>query len=269
MNYFTHQSAAERYAHGRPYFHPLVIDRIRNFLRLDGRVPVALDVACGTGQSALALTEIATRVLATDISPAMLAQAPIHPRIHYREAPAERLPIESCSADLITVSLAFHWLDRFQFLGEARRILRSEGTLAIYWNDFHGKMIENPEFTRWTRESYLTRYPKPPRNDQPLTEENARTCGFAFVGRERYTNEVTFSPQELVHCLMTHSNIIAAVELGSESISDAYAWLLDTAAPLFPSATGTFLFGGEIWFLQPTHNDAPGLSNERSACPHD
>lgn len=95
-----------------------------------------------------------------------------------------------------------------------------------------------------------------------FTEEIARTCGFAFIGREHYTNEVAFSPQELVYCLTTHCNIIAAVEQGSESISDVYAWLLETAAPLFSSETGTFLFGGEIWFLQPSHSRAPPLSND-------
>ena len=88
MNYFAHQTAAARYAKSRPYFHPLVIERIRVFLGLAGRVPVGLDVACGTGQSALALTEIADSVMAVDISPAMLAHAPAHPRIRYAEAPA-------------------------------------------------------------------------------------------------------------------------------------------------------------------------------------
>ncbi len=29
MNYFSPRSAAERYAKGRPYFHPLVVERIK------------------------------------------------------------------------------------------------------------------------------------------------------------------------------------------------------------------------------------------------
>ena len=263
MNYFAHLSAAERYAQSRPYFHPLVIDRIRHFLRFDGQVPVGLDVACGTGQSSLALTEIAASVIATDVSPAMLAQAAAHPRIRYQEAPAERLPLDDQSVDLITVSLAFHWLDRVRFLGEARRILRPGGTLVIYWNDFHGEMVENPEFKRWTFERYLRRYPKPPRNDRPLTDQDAQACGLVFAGRERYTNEITFSPEELVRCLMTHTNIIAAVEQGGESLAEAYAWLLDTAGPLFPAVTANFIFGGEIWYLRPGRNEALGASNER------
>ncbi len=250
MNYFAHETAAERYAQSRPYFHPLVIERIRAFLGLATRVPVGIDVACGTGQSALALTDIADSVIAADISPAMLAHAPAHPRIRYEEAPAEQLCGESHSADLITVALAFHWLDRTRFLAEARRILRPEGTLVIYWNDFYAEMKENPEFVRWVRNGYAARYPKPPRNGEPLTDDEARACGFVFAGRERYTNEVVFRPAELVGYLMTHSNVIAAVEVGGESSGDVYAWLLDAVSPLFPAGTGTFIFGGEIWYLR-------------------
>ena len=86
VNFFAHKTAAERYARSRPYFHPLVIERIRAFLGLKRPLPVAVDVACGTGQSALALTEIAESVIATDLSPSMLAHAPAHERIRYVQA---------------------------------------------------------------------------------------------------------------------------------------------------------------------------------------
>jgi len=45
--------------------------------------------------------------MATDLSPAMLAQAPAHPRIRYAEAPAEQLPVKDDSVDLLSVTLAF------------------------------------------------------------------------------------------------------------------------------------------------------------------
>ncbi len=254
MNYFAHQTAAQRYAQSRPYFHPLVMERIGAVLHLERPLRLALDVACGTGQSALALTTLADSVLATDISPSMLAQAPPHERIRYLEAPAEHLPLENTSVDLITVSLAFHWFDRSRFLAEARRVLRSDGALVIYSNGFYGQMRENPAFARWNRESYLPRYPIPPRNDQPFTDEIAQESGFRFLSRERYTNEISFSPDELAHYLVTQSNVIAAVEQGSESLSAVQAWLLETMTPLFANPKATFLFGGEIWFLRPSPN---------------
>jgi ubiquinone/menaquinone biosynthesis C-methylase UbiE len=250
MNYFVHQTAAERYAQGRPYFHPLVVGKIRNYLNLCGPVPRAVDVACGTGQSAVALAEIASEVVAADIASAMLAQAPVHARIRYIEAPAEQLPLESQTVDLITVSLAFHWFDRSRFLTEAHRLLRSGGWLVIYTNGFFGRMNGNPDFERWNRESYVTRYPTPPRNNQHFTDEDARSYGFAFSARENYTNEIAFSAEQLACYLMTQSNVIAAVEQGSESPESVYSWLLDSVTPFFGAATATFPFGGEIWYLR-------------------
>jgi SAM-dependent methyltransferase len=250
MNYFVHQTSAERYAQCRPYFHPFVIERIRRHLNLNGPVPCAVDVACGTGQSALALAEIASEIVATDIASAMLAQAPVHARIRYLEAPAEQLPLESQTVDLMTVSLAFHWFNRSRFLTEAHRLLRTGGWLVIYSNGFFGRMNDNPAFEQWHQESYLTRYPTPLRNNQPLTDEDAHVFGFTFSGREPYTNEITFSARQLAGYLMTQSNVIAAVEQGSQSPQSVHSWLLDSVTPFFRIGTATFLFSGEIWYLQ-------------------
>ncbi len=254
MNYFAHQTAAERYAQGRPYFHPLVIDKIRAFLALQKPLSVAVDVACGTGQSALALTEIAEEIIAADIAPGMLAQAPAHPKIRYVQAPAEQLPLKSHLADLVTVSLAFHWLDRARFLDEAHRVIRPEGALAIYNNSFYGQMNENPDFSHWNREHYLTRYPTPHRNNAPFTDDDAREHDFVFVRQEPYTNDISFTPDQLVRYLMTQSNAIAAVEQGGKSLASASAWLLDSVSPFFRTPTATFQFGGEIWYLQSSSN---------------
>ncbi|MEI9895392.1 MAG: class I SAM-dependent methyltransferase [Chthoniobacter sp.] len=251
MNYFAHPSAAERYARDRPYFHPLVIERVRAFLKLDGPVPVALDVACGTGMSTLALTKIATAVIGADISPAMLSQASAHPRIRYLEAPAEHLPLEDHSVDLITVFLAFHWLDRTRFLAEAHRILRPGGTLVICHHGFQGKMKENPDFTRWCRDIYYPRFPTPPRHKEPLTDEDARRYGLTVAGHERYTYDIVYTPEQFIRQQNTHSNVIAQVEQGSETLEETSAWALETVRPFFVASTGTFPFGGEILYLQP------------------
>ncbi len=263
MNYFAHPTAAERYAKDRPYFHPLVIEQIRAHLQLARPVPVGLDVACGTGMSTLALTEIAESVIAADIAPAMLAQAPTHPRIRYLQAPAEQLPLPDHSADLITVSLAFHWLDRTRFLAEAHRLLRPEGTLVIYWRGFHGKMKENPDFARWHEQVYLSRYPTPPRNDQPFTVEDARRHHFLFAPRAGYTDEVIYTPEQFARQTITHSNVIAKVEQGRETLEDVSAWIVESVRPFFTGPTGTFLYGGDIWYLQPLDPD-PGAPSPAS-----
>ncbi len=153
MSYFAHRTAAERYARSRPYFHPLVIDMIRERLALAAPVGRALDVACGTGQSAVALRAIAAAVVGTDVSRPMLAAAPRAAGLRYVVAAAEALPLAEGVFDLLTVALAFHWFERERFLAEARRVLRPEGWLVIYNNGFSGTMRENADFARWNRGS--------------------------------------------------------------------------------------------------------------------
>ncbi|HYN89171.1 MAG TPA: methyltransferase domain-containing protein [Ardenticatenaceae bacterium] len=254
INYFEHGSAARRYARSRPYFHPLVVEKIKARLQLDGLLPWALDVACGTGQSTIALKAIAARIVGTDVSREMLAEAPRDRRIHYCQASAEALPLTSERFTLATVALAFHWFDRSRFLREAHRVLQPGAWLAVYNNGFYGEMLENPQFARWMRDEYLARYPSPPRHSQPLSDAEAESRGFAFVAQESYTNDVLFSVDELAAYLMTQSNVIAAAERGTENPETVYAWLTGALSALFPAARGTFRFGGPIWYLRKKHS---------------
>ncbi len=48
-----------------------------------------------------------------------------------RESPAEELPFEDGSVDLVTTMSAFHWFDRSRFLQEAHRVLKPHGCIAI------------------------------------------------------------------------------------------------------------------------------------------
>ncbi|MBC8137888.1 MAG: class I SAM-dependent methyltransferase [Fibrella sp.] len=154
-NYFAYRSAAERYARSRPFFHSIVTDKIKEAIPLAFPVADALDVGCGTGQSTVALRTIADSVIGVDISSDMLSVALPGDNVRYLIAPAEHIPLPDAVFDLVTVSLAFHWLDRPAFFGEARRTLRNNGWLVIYNNAFRGEMAGNPAFGGWLRNILL------------------------------------------------------------------------------------------------------------------
>jgi ubiquinone/menaquinone biosynthesis C-methylase UbiE len=61
----------------------LVIKKIGDFLKLHEPVTWALDVACGTGQSTLALKEVAYQVVGTDTSREILDRAPREAEVQY------------------------------------------------------------------------------------------------------------------------------------------------------------------------------------------
>jgi ubiquinone/menaquinone biosynthesis C-methylase UbiE len=250
MPFFTGLNEAERYAKSRPYFHPLAIARAKKAMGIEGNVPLAVDMACGTGQSTTALTSIAERVIGFDISWNMLASAERNERVRYVQARAESIPLRSGSLPVMSTALAFHWFDRDRFLDEAWRVLSAEGLLLIYSNGFMGIMRENPAFQSWSWEVYPERFPTPPRNSNPLTAKEAAKSCFAFIAEDRYENEVSFTSAELAAYLMTQTNVMAAIEQKRESLETANQWLLEQVRPFFDKATALFVFRTRAWYLR-------------------
>lgn len=102
---------------------------------LAGQAParaLAVDVATGNGQAAVALAARFARVIACEPSAAQLAAARAHPRVEYRREAAERLSLPDASADLLTAAQAAHWFDWTAFCREAGRLLKPGGVIAIW-----------------------------------------------------------------------------------------------------------------------------------------
>jgi len=251
MNYFAPKSAAERYAKGRPFFHPRVVGRVKELLSMDERLPLGLDVCCGTGLSSIALKELAARVVGVDASADMLALAPKEAGLTFLLAEAERLPFGEDSFDIVSICQALHWLDRRKFLAEARRILPAGGWLVVYDNFMTGRMAEREEFRDWFKESYVERFPSP-RRDWVLFDANgAEAEGFSLRHEERFENVIAFTPAALINLLTTHSNIIAAVEGAGGDIGEVREWLAKEVAPFFDGIDEAhFVFDAAFWSLQ-------------------
>ncbi|HEY3012570.1 MAG TPA: class I SAM-dependent methyltransferase [Gemmatimonadales bacterium] len=128
--YADHFSAlAPAYASCRPRYP----DELFAYLAaLSHRHEVAWDCAAGSGQASIPLAQTFRRVVATDASAAMLDQAPRHPRVDYRVAPAEASGLDTRSVDLVTVAQALHWLEIDGFYAEAARVLVPGGVLAVW-----------------------------------------------------------------------------------------------------------------------------------------
>jgi len=252
MNYFEPKSVAERYAHGRPYFHPQVIRRLQAYLSLLQPMARALDVGCGTGLSSLALKEMARRIVGVDRSAPMIALAPPAPQIDYLISPAEQLPVQDNAFDLITVSSAFHWVDHRRFLAEARRVLRPRAWLIVYDNYLAAAQTpDNAAFQRWAQDYYTAAYPMPPREPVHFDADPSANEGFHLVGQENYQNLVTFSIETLLDYLVTQSNISVAVEGQNQRLEDVRQALRQSLAPCYGHRLEvTLVFGGPIWYLR-------------------
>lgn len=92
----------------------------------------AWDCATGSGQAASELVNHVDRVIATDKSPELLAQAVPHPRIEYRQADALASSLDDHSVPLVTVANAMHWFAGEAFEREVRRVLEPGGVIAAF-----------------------------------------------------------------------------------------------------------------------------------------
>lgn len=95
---------------------------------------LAVDVGCGTGQSTHVLAPHFEKVVGTDISAAQIKEAkkmPSPPNISFLVSPAEELPFEDASVDLVIASSAAHWFNLEKFMKEANRVLKPRGCMAL------------------------------------------------------------------------------------------------------------------------------------------
>lgn len=120
---------ADDYGKFRPVYPPALFSWLAGQARMRS---LAVDVATGNGQAALALAQHFDAVVACEPSAAQLAAARAHPRIEYRRETAESLSLPDQSVDLLTAAQAAHWFDWPAFCREAARVLKPGGVLAIW-----------------------------------------------------------------------------------------------------------------------------------------
>jgi len=107
---------------------------------LPDRPVTGLDVGCGTGRYTRMLRALlpeGSRLAASDLSAAMLAQLKAGNRGHTRGAApllaaAEELPFRTASLDVVTAFNCVHHFDLDRFLTAVARVLKPGGQLFIY-----------------------------------------------------------------------------------------------------------------------------------------
>lgn len=245
MRYFDRAELARRYHSHRPRVHTQVVQEIAA-RRPPRAVESALDVCCGTGHSTEALATFAPSVCACDASAAMLSIARQEvSSARFVRSDAESLPFPPRAFDLVTVSMAFHWLDQERFLGEVARVLVPGGELWVYNLLFPGVLLGDETFFAWQRERYLPRYPVPDRHWSSLASLlQPGKLSLVFADEQKLRYEVSFTATELRCYMTTQSNIEAALRRGA-SLRDVDAWLDEELAPFFrDSASHRFAYIG-------------------------
>jgi SAM-dependent methyltransferase len=193
---------ANLYSIYRPTYPPALFEYIAALTPTRRR---AWDCATGSGQAAVGLSAYFDEVIATDASPQQIAHAAPAERVRYAVTPASKSGIEDATVDLVTVAQALHWFDVDEFFNEAKRVLKSDGVIAI-WGYGDPELDEARidrivhAFNRGTIERYWT-------GNRNLLLNGYRTLPFPFreITPPRFRLEKEWTLDELIGYFRTWS----------------------------------------------------------------
>jgi len=249
-NPFGAHRVGELYRRGRPYHHPRSLARVRGVVAAAGAeiaVERALDIACGTGMSTIALADFAAAVVGVDISHEMMRVALPADNVSYLLGRAEQLAFADGAFDAVTCSSGVHWFDQQRFYAELHRIVRPGGWVGLYDHYFMG-MPDVAAFEPWTHELFA-RYPLPPRNPQVGDPRSETPAGFELLGAEFFEDPIKMTREEFADYQITISSCVAAAQRGTP-LADIHAWLMESTAALFANSTRVVQFLGSITCLR-------------------
>ncbi len=145
----------DEYDRSRPAAPRLVIEILTKHL---GKRPfVVVDLGCGTGLSSFVWLEHADRIIGVEPNADMIGKAQDKlrrlgntDRLSFVQGYSNQLDLEGESADILTCSQSFHWMEPRSTLKEAARVLRKGGIFAAYDCDW-------PPTVHWEIEDQYTR----------------------------------------------------------------------------------------------------------------
>lgn len=197
------RGTAEFYARFRPRYPALLLDAIERAAGIGPDVPV-LDLACGTGEVALAFADRVSDIWAIDIEPEMVAIGERRARqrgitrIHWLTGRAEDADLPVDHFGVVAVARAFHRLNRPLIAEHSLRWLRGGGCFIDMGADTSGLFKPSEPWLAAAGEVYERWLPRAHRSrqdvtssgslDQPRTTSQAVlvAAGFAEVAKQEF-----------------------------------------------------------------------------------
>ena len=173
----------------RPKYAEDIIDYIIS--SIDKKESLIVDIGCGTGIFTKQLADKKCNVIGIEPNEEMFEKAKKNLYgIKVLNETAENTKLKPNSIDIITVAQALHWFNMQEFTKEAKRILKSDGKIAIIYNNID----DNTEIIKKYKkihEKYCSNYNNHNRNLKELFDEilEENYIFNIFQNNQRYTYE--------------------------------------------------------------------------------
>lgn len=162
-----------------------------------------IDLGCGTGLSTMIWEDLAGAVIGIEPSQDMIAvarrKALGHDSVQFLNGFSDATGLGDKSADIVTCSQSFHWMDPEKTLKEAGRILKDNGVFAVYDCDW-------PPVCLWEAEKMyqeflqavieLRKNDETPERKALSFPKEGHLESFRRYGSFRYVREIVFSNTE-------------------------------------------------------------------------
>jgi SAM-dependent methyltransferase len=180
----------------RPSPPAALLDALCLEARVD-RPTLVVDLGSGTGLSTRAWAERADEVVGVEGSPEMREQAEVAtaaPNVRYVQAFAQQTGLPDHSADIVTCSQSFHWMEPQPVLAEVARILRPGGVFAAY--DYDWPPVVHPEIEA-AFEAMVGRVGRMrAERGQPRSSKDGHLDRIGASGHFRYSREIVLHSRD-------------------------------------------------------------------------
>ncbi|MDB5258953.1 MAG: SAM-dependent methyltransferase [Candidatus Taylorbacteria bacterium] len=168
--------------------------------------PRTLDLGCGTGLATRELKEFGFDVIGADKDAKMIEVAKkTNPEIEYVVAPADNLPFEPETFDVITAFTAFHWFANEQYVEKFKKLLKPGGVFfaALKDNRVDDRMKAAHEQYREIVKKYAGPQYNSAKNYDP--EPLLKKCGFGNVEEEDFQYDEWYTVDGVIKLIQSYS----------------------------------------------------------------
>lgn len=160
-----------------------------------------LEIGCGSGKATVQFAPSGYEITALDPSPELLEIAKEHtqeyPNVSYLESTFEAADLQPLSYDLLVSAQAFHWVDPNVAYVKAYDVLRTNGTLALLWNNLSYDRLEFLLHLRGLFEKHSEYYRTSHGVIKEKNQEPIETSGlFKEIEKQKYARDLTYTREQ-------------------------------------------------------------------------
>jgi trans-aconitate methyltransferase len=251
-------SVAELYDSSRPSYPAELVDDAIAYAPVADDGPVRIvEVGAGTGKATVLFAARGASILAIEPDPEMAEigrrNTEAFPAVSVLRTEFEKWEVGERRFGLLISAQAWHWIEPEVRLAKAREALVDDGALAVFWNR---PQWDRCELTDALRDAYEATEPAFDAMPGPMRPGEVQSTGswgaygedldaehgFAVEPVRFYAWTHTYTTDEYVRLLQTHSDHILLPDASREALLDAVRAAIDGAGGTFELPHRTHLW---------------------------